>query len=191
MKKRFLCLSLLAALLMLAACGHQDRHPEWGDELTRFGDLLAAETPEGFTLEEYNDALSVNGIWYAAWSCGEAYTVPAAEGEEATAYEAQIYLILREFRSEDDAKTNVSSWIEREGQHYEAGELQSLTAQGQAFQVLPLLSAGPDNPYSHCAAAFAVRGDLAFSVEVLCVEGFDGDAQEILALFLNSIHYGE
>lgn len=195
MKKRWLCLMLLATLLILAACSHQDTHPEWPEAWSRAGDHFAIETPDGYYLYEYNPAFAANGIWYMTWAFGQPgdeHLVPDKDGKtESVYFDAQVYLITREYKNEEEANTNVSSWIEREGQNYEAGEPRPLTVQGQAFQVLPLLSSRPDNPYSHGAAAFSVRGNLAFSVEVLCVEGFDGDAQEILELFLNGIHYGE
>lgn len=189
MKKTWLLLVTLA--LLLTGCAQQSRHPEWDEEWTRFGDLMAVEAPEGFAPGEYNDVLSLNGIWYATWISGEARSVQTAEGEEATAYDAQLYLLIRECGSEDEANANLHDWFEREAQSYEAGDPYELSAAGQYFSCLPLLSASAENPYSHGAAAFAVRGNLAFSVEVLCVEGFDGDAQELLEQFLNGIHYGE
>lgn len=189
MKKIWLLLAVLA--LFLTGCGRQDTHPEWDENWTRFGDLMAAEAPEDFAPGEYNDALSLNGIWYATWVCGEPRTVQTAEDEKATAYDAQIYLLVRECGSEDEANANIQDWIERESQSYEAGGSYELSAAEQHFSCLPLLSASTDNPYSHGVAAFAVRGDLAISVELLCAEGFGDEAQTILEQFLNGIHYGE
>lgn len=189
MKKIWLLLAALA--LLLTGCGRQDRHPEWEEEWTRFGDLTAVEAPENFAPGEYNDALSLNGIWYATWICGEPRSVQTAGDEDATAYGAQIYLLVRECGSEDEAKASISDWIERESQSYETGDGYELSAAGQRFSCLPLLSASAENPYSHGAAAFAVRGELAVSAELLCAEGFDGEAQTILEQFLNGIHYGE
>ena len=101
MKKTWLLLVTLA--LLLTGCAQQSRHPEWDEEWTRFGDLMAVEAPEGFAPGEYNDVLSLNGIWYATWISGEARSVQTAEGEEATAYDAQLYLLIRECGSEDEA----------------------------------------------------------------------------------------
>lgn len=182
----------VALALLLTGCGQQaEKHPEWAEDWTRFGDLTAVEAPEDFYLGEYNDALSVNGIWYAAWNCGEERTVQPSEGEEAAAYDAQIYLLLKECGSEDEAKANIADWLGREAQSYETGDSRELSAAGQSFSCLPLLTAGADNPYSFGAAAFAARGDLAISVELLCAEGFEGDPQAILEQFLDGIHYGE
>lgn len=186
---------LIALALVLTGCAsREDRHPEWPEAWSRAGDHFAVETPEGYYLFEYNPAFAANGIWYMTWAFGQPgneHVVLDQDGKtESVFFDAQVYLITREYKDEAEAAANVSSWIQREGQNYEAGELRPLTVAGQAYQVLPLLSAGPDNPYSHGAAAFAVRGELAFSVEVLCGESFDGDAQTILELFLNGIHFG-
>ncbi len=192
--KKALCLGLLALFLLLSGCGKQqeDRHPEWDEDWTRFDDLMAIEAPENFRPGEMNDALAVNAIWYAVWNGGtDPHMITNAEGKEAAVYDAQIFLVLKGFGSEEEAKANLADWIEREAQSYETGEFRSISAAGQVFSVRPLLSAKAENPYARGAAAFAVRGRLAISAELLCAEGFEGDPDEILAQFLNGIHYGE
>ena len=191
MKKAWIGVILILALL-LAGCGEQDLHPDWPKEWTRFGNLLAVEMPEGFTLGEYNDALSPDGIWYAMFNCGdEPMTLSRGEDEELLYYDAQIFLVLKECDSEEQALANVRDWEKREAEHYELGESRELDAAGQRFTCYPLLSAGDDNPYSRGAAAFAVRGSLAFSVECMCTPDFAGDPQLIAEQFLSGFHYGE
>lgn len=183
---------LLALALLLTGCGQQkDLHPDWDEDWTRFENLLAAETPEGWLLYEYNPTLSMGGIWYAAWARGEERMLTNAEGEEAAVYDAQIFLLAVECAGEDEAKANIADWLDREAQSYQTGEGFERSVAGQSYTILPLNAAKADNPYAHGAAAFAARGDLALSVEVLCAEGFEGEAQTILEQFLGGIHYGE
>ena len=189
MKK--ICIFILALALLLAGCGYRDNHPEWDESWTRFEDPRAAETPAGWILYEYNPTLSMGGIWYATWARGEERMVTNAEGEEAAAYDAQIYLLIKDCGSEDEAKANLADWIDREARSYQAGEPFERSVGGQSYSMLPLNAASADNPYSHGAAAFAVRGKLAISVEALCVDGFESEAQSILEQFLSGIHYGE
>lgn len=190
MKKAWIL--LLAAALFLTGCGQRaDKHPEWDGAWTRFGDLLAAETPEDFSPGEYNDTLSLGGIWYATWHCGEERAVSNAEGEEAAAYDGQIYFLVKECESPAEAQANVKAWLEQEAQNYGTGESRDITAAGQRFSFGLLLSASGENPYSHGASAFGVRGPLAISAELVCKEGFAGDPEAILTAFLSGIHYGE
>lgn len=191
--KKAICVFLLLFALLLSGCGQKDLHPEWEDTgWTRFGDLLAAETPENFYLGEYNDALSVNGIWNAVWNCGqEPEMITNDRGEEAAVYDAQIYLVLKECSSEDEAQADMADWIGREAQSYETGESREIEAAGQRWSCRVLLSAGAENPYSRGASAFAVRGKTALCAELLCGEGFEGDPEAILEQFLIGFHYGE
>ena len=191
--KKGICVYLVVLALLLAGCGQQaDRHPEWDENWTRFGDLIAIEAPEDFEPGEYNDALSVNGIWYAVWNSGsDPKMITNVEGEEAAVYDAQIYLVLKECGSESEAKANVADWIDREAQSYETGDSREIEAAGQLFSCRSLLSACADNPYAFGASAFAVRGNLAISAELLCAEGFEGDPTAVLEQFLSGIHYGE
>ncbi len=193
MKRIWIGLLLLA--LLLAGCGEPeaDLHPEWPEAWLRFGNLMAMETPADFTLGEYNDVLSPEGIWYVMFNCGsEPKTLPGEkEGEETVYYDAQLFLVLKECGSEAEARANVRDWEAREGQNYTMGDRRELDAAEQSFAFYPLLSGREGNPYTHGAAAFAVRGELAISAELLCTEDFAGDPQAILEQFLNGIHYGE
>lgn len=183
---------ILALALLLAGCGQQaDKHPEWDENWTRFEELLAVETPVGWILAEYNPTLSMGGIWYATWANGAERMITNAEGEEAAVYDAQIFLVLKECGSEAEAKANVDDWIRREAQSYETGDSSEIEVAGQSFSCRRLLSSLSDNPYSFGASAFAARGELAVSAEILCAEGFDGDPQSILERFLSGVHYGE
>ena len=190
MKRKFFLIIL--CLLLLTACGQKKEaevHPEWDEGWTRFGDHLAVEAPEGFALGEYNDALSPNGIWYAVWNCGQERKIKNAAGEDASAYDAQIYLVLKEAKSQAEAQANVVDWLDREAQSYEVGDSHEITAAGQSFSCRQLLSAGADNPYSFGASAFGTRDDLAISAELLCGEGFAEDLEAVLESFLQGFHY--
>lgn len=190
MKKLWIILIVLALVLTGCARG-TDRHPEWDGAWTRFGDILAVESPEGFALDEFNDTLSVGGIWYGTWTRGDGRTVTGADGEEATAYDVQIYLVLKESKRQAEAEADVADWLAREGENYEAGAVDQRAVDGQSYRLLPLLSPLRDNPYARGMAAFAIRDSLAVSVEVLCGADFQGDEAAILEEFLNGIHFGQ
>lgn len=190
MKK--LIITLLLLPLLLCGCGQSpDRHPEWGEDWVRLGDIMAVEPPEGFDLGESNDTLSMSGIWYYTWTCGQGRDFVNAEGEDATAYDAQIYLLLKEGRDEQEARDSVDAWITLEGQSYGDGESVQHDTGSESYCVLPHLTYDESNPYSRGAAAFTAHKTLAVSVEVLCGNSFKGDPQSVLEQFLSNIHYGE
>ena len=186
-------IAFLAAALLLAGCAGSDggRNPNWDESWVPIGADLAAETPDGFTLNESNDVLSISGLYYVTWTCGQGRGFVNSEDEEATVYDAQIYVLLKECADGAEAERNVDEWIAREKQSYETGEAERVTVASQEFQMLPLLNGNEANPYPHGTAAFAVRGQNAISVELVCSERFTGDSRAVLERFLAGFHYAE
>lgn len=191
MKKRLFCW-ILAAALLLTGCGAQQELPsDWEESWTVVCPMLAVEPLEGFSLHESNDALYLNGIYYATWAAGEPRLHTNEEGEEAEVFDAQIYVIVQEYRSADSATDGIAQWIAREKQTFDAGEETQVTRAGQAYTILPLLRGSESSPYSHGAAAFAVRGSWAVCVELLGADNYEADVTQILETFLNGFHFGE
>ena len=179
---------MVALLLGCTKTPQTDPHPEWDAAWLRFGDVLAAETVDGFVLNETNDVMSIAGLWYGTWTAGEGEQIVNAQGRDATVYDAQIYLLLKEGRTESGSQADVEDWIAREKGAYETTETE-LTVNGKTYRVLHLKSSDPDNPYHHGEAAFLLIGANAITVEVLAKEQFEGDTEAILTAFLNRLHY--
>ena len=181
----------LIIILLMIGCAKEpaaDAHPEWDAYPIRFGDVLAAETIEGFALNETSDVMSIAGLWYATWTAGEGEQIENAQGKEATVYDAQIYLLLKEGQTEKGAQNDVLDWIKREQGAYETTET-TLTVNGNEYRVLHLVRGGADNPYHHGEAAFLLIGANVVTVEVLAKEGFSGDTEAILRQFLEHLHF--
>ncbi len=189
MKLRMFAL-MLALSLLLCGCGGQESLPEhWQEDWTVIAPYLAAEPVEGLTFGESADTMGMGGVYYAAWTAGEMRDYTNADGEDVVMFDAQLYVVTQEFRTEDEARTDLNQWIVREKQNFTCGEAYSLTCNGQEFTILPLLSGGEGNPYGAGCAAFALRGSNAICVEFVCTEEYTGDAQAILEAFLNGLHY--
>ena len=192
--RRVISLALLT-LLLLTGCAAQtgptNEELGWGEDWARVGALLGVEPVDEFTLSENIDAMGVYGLYYATWVAGEARDYTNADGDEAQLYDAQIYVLLQQNKNADEAQSAMEEWIGRERKTYEAGETLTETRAGQEFDIFPLLQAGGDNPYTHGAAAFAVRDDWTISVELLCQDSFEGDARACLTEFLSGFHYND
>ena len=192
--KRTISLALLAILLLTgcaAQTGPTNEELGWDDDWVRVGALLGVEPLDGFALSENIDAMGIYGLYYATWTEGEARNYTNADGEESRLFDAQIYVLLQQNKNADEARASLKDWISREREVYEAGEPLTETYAGQEFDLFPLLRSGEDNPYTHGAAAFAVRDGWAISVELLCQDSFEGDAQTCLTEFLSGFHYND
>ena len=191
MRNRVFIIILILAVF-IAGCARpqkEDLRPDWDAAWFRMGDQLAVEAVPGFELNESNDVLSISGLYYATWTSGTGRDITNPQGREAVVYDAQLYLLLKMGKSEDGSKADISDWIKRESESYEAGEEKTVTANGQDYILLPLLAAKSENPYDHGIAVFALRGANAVTAEFLCTEDYSGDAEEIILAFLDGIHY--
>lgn len=179
----------LTVALLLAGCAGETGDPSWEEGWTPMGDHFAIEPLEGFTLNESNDVLSISGLYYATWTSGEGRDFVNSEGKDATVYDGQIYVLLKECGSGEDAAREVEDWIAREQQSYETAAPEALTVGSQEYQLLPLANGKESNPYSFGIAAFAVRRNVAISVELVCSERFTGEPRVVMERFLAGFHY--
>lgn len=188
--KRYILL-VLPLFLLLTACAAEEPDFEalgWEEDWTAVGDLLAVEPPEGFTPEE-GGAENASGVWYAAWSAGE----PEESEPFGTYYGAEIFLLVQECGSEAEAGSVVEGWSGFERASFSRGETAAREYAGQTYETA-LLSPVPGadgSPYHDGAEAFAVRGKLAISVELLCRESFEADREAVLARFLSGLHFND
>lgn len=162
---------------------------DWSGGWITVGGVVGVDTPEGMTPRENNEALAANGMHYATWSIGEGEPYTNADGEEATLYDAQVYLLLGGYRSEEEARDAMVQWREMAETQYAVSEASQGVHNGQEFQSLTYTFDTDGNPYARGASAFGVYRNYAVSVELACREGFDGDAAGLLAQFLDNCHY--
>ena len=191
--KRMWMLLLVIALLLAGCAGAEapeDPHPDWPSDWFRVCPELGVETPEGFAFNESNDVMAMSGLYYATWAAGEGRDITNPQGREATVYDAQLYVLVKENETAAQSEADVADWLDREAGAYETGEVREPEAAGQSWRLLPLTAPKSDNPYHHGAAAFAVWGSRAVSVELLCAEDWQGDAEAVLETFLKGFHYG-
>lgn len=188
----FIC--LLAACGLLAGCAQPIPRQAadgaaWEEDWVSVGNVLGVDTPEGLTPRENNDALTASGMYYAAWSTGEAEPYTNEDGDAALLYDAQVHVLLAGYNEAGKAEDGAAEWLEMASSRYAIEETSSETYNGQAFTVITYTYESDTNPYARGASAFGVYRNYAISVELSCREEFGGGAREILADFLSNCHY--
>ena len=191
--KRCLLALLLAGCICLAGCtpvpAATTAGDKWDDDWITIGGIVGVDTPEGIDPRENNDALSVQGMYYATWSIGESEPYTNEDGDEAQLYDAQIYFLLAGYDAAEKAEASAAEWQSMANERYTVGQTLARTCGGQDFTVLTYRFASDTNPYAAGASAFGVYRNYAISVELSCREGFTGDPLEILTDFLDHCHY--
>lgn len=190
MRIRIYSLFLIAALILSGCASREPQRPaDWEESWTMVSPLLAIGPLPDFSLNEANDTLSVSGIYYATWVTGDGRSHTNEDGESATVYDAQIYVLVQEFRTAERAEAEAAQWAERAKQSYETAPEADLEQAGQPYTLLPLVSGSASNPYGHGIAAYAIRGEYAVWVELLCAPDYKTDPRQVMEQFLAGFHY--
>lgn len=187
--KRIIAAVLLGfSVLALCACG-QTAEPAAETDIRSVSadNLMTASVPEGFVLSESNDALSFSGIYYYTFTSGEGRSITNGEGEDATVYDCQIYLLAARCGGLDYALSSVEQWKELESESYAAEESTLTAKDGSVYDCLLLTPLKDDSPFTAGAAVFIAREDLAVSAEIYCCDGFEGNITGILQQLADSI----
>lgn len=195
MKKAAIALLSGILCLCLAGCGvvlppeKAEDGADWDESWVTVGGLVGVDTPSGMDARENNEALAANGMYYATWSMGEAVPYTNADGDEAQLYDAQVYLLLSGCKSDELAEDTLAQWKDMAERQYTVEGTAEETHNGQDFTVITYTFDAETNPYARGASAYGVYRNFAVSVEFTCRQGFDGDAAQYLALFLDNCHY--
>ena len=179
----------LAGVLCLSLAGCGQNIPvaaadgaEWDDGWVTVGGIVGVDTPAGLDSRDNSDTLSINGMYYATWSCGEAEPY-------VDLYDAQVYMLLAGSKSAEEAEADAAEWLEMATGQYNIETTATETYNGQTFTVITYTFSSETNPYARGASAFGVYRNYAVSAEISCQETFDGDAKAILTDFLENCHY--
>lgn len=141
------------------------------------------------TLSDYKDALSADGLYYASWTAGDSEPYENSDGDTVDLYDAQLYLLLGEFKNADAAQTNMDSWLDAGQNNYNVTDETAVTCNGQPYTMITYSFSNEENPYSRGVSAFGVYQNLAVCVELTCREDYQENLQDMLIDFLNSCTY--
>lgn len=151
--------------------------------------LAVNNTNESLILYDYKEALAGDGLYYASWRIGEPETYENSDGDMVDLYDAQLYLLLGEFISNEKAQDNKNIWLETGKSNYDIIDEKDVVCNGQDYLIMSYTFKNKDNPYSRGVSAFAVHENYAVCTELACQENFEGDVETILTEFLENCTY--
>lgn len=151
--------------------------------------LTVHNTDARLTLISNMDALSADGLYYASWAAGNSEPYENSDGDTVDLYDAQLYLLLGEFKSSDTAQQNMDNWFTAGQTNYNITAEENVTCNGQSYTVVTYNFDNEENPYERGVSAFGVHQNLAVCVELTCRENYQEDLYEMLIDFLDGCTY--
>lgn len=193
---RLKCMLLLSMALILTLCScsspTEKRLAPGTSEYTAIGRRLEIRNMDSrLAMVDNMDALSADGLYYAAWTIGEAESFENSSGKTLDLYDAQLYLLLGEFDGSEKAEENRDSWLDAGKTNYQVTGEEEITCNGQTYTMLTYNCVNEDNPYARGVSAFGAFYDNAVCVELTCREEFSEDLRGILTEFLECCSYKE
>lgn len=153
------------------------------------GSLTVHNTDDRLTLLSNMDTLSADGLYYASWTAGSSEPYENSDGDTVDLYDAQLYLLLGEFKNPDAAQQNMDTWLSAAQTNYDVTEGETINCNGQTYTMLTYNFQNEENPYSRGVSAFGVYNNFAVCVELTCREGYQEDLQQMLTDFLDNCTY--
>lgn len=143
-----------------------------------------------YDIQEIRDAISFDEIHYALWTIGESETISISEKEEMTINEAQLYLLVTEDLSEEEAKETINDWTISALEKYPDAVQGTFTQNDITYQSFSY-TCSEDSPYERGISAYASCGDTAICAEFIARDSFQEDLASKLEEFLVNCTYHE
>ena len=190
--KQIIC--ILCLLTLLTGCSapssdSADTVTADSEYVTVGSSLTVHNTDTRLTLLSNMDALSADGLYYASWTAGSSEPYENSDGDTVDLYDAQLYLLLGEFKSSESAQSNMDNWLTAGRTNYDVTDERSITCNGQSYTMVIYNFQNKENPYKHGVSVFGVNQNLAVCVELTCRENYEEDLEKMLTEFLNNCTY--
>ncbi len=192
--KQYIALLFSSSSILLTACSASTPEKDlggvaWSDSWIRVGTIMGVETPESFTLLDNKEALAADGLFYASWTDGDSRPYVNSDDETVNLYDAQLYLLVSECDSSEQAQINCDNWQSAARENYLVYNQETKAMAGQSYTLL-FYHCNPDSsPYDHGVSAFAVIGENAVCAELTCLDTYSEDLNDLLKTFLEGCHY--
>lgn len=183
----------LAGYIYVSLPMEEERESTWETsgylELGRY--LTVQKTDDRLSLLDSKDVLAANGLYYATWAIGDPEEHVNGEGETVDLYDLQLYLLLGEHKSGEEAVKDATKWLDAAKANYEILEEEEIICNGSSYSLITYNCTGEDNPYDRGISVFGVCDSISVCIEMTCREGFEEDLRAILLPFLDSCTYGD
>ena len=196
--KRITCARILSITLALTLTGcsglpsvsDKDADAVVNSEYVTVGSHLTVHnTDDRLTLLNNMDTLSADGLYYASWTAGDAEPYENADGDTIDLYDAQLYLLLGEYKNAETAEGSMAGWLDAGRSNYDVTAEETITYSGQTYTMITYNFINKENPYARGVSAFGVYENCAVCVELTCREEYTEDLHEMLTAFLDRCSY--
>ena len=126
---------------------------------------------------------------YTTWTLGDSEPYENSEGETVDLYDAQLYLLLSESKNNDDARTDMSKWLDAAKNNYDVLAEEDIICNGLSYHIISYHCNGETNPYDRGISAFGSWENAALCAELTCLKEFDNDLKDILIHFLDNCSF--
>lgn len=170
----------------------QNREDTWSNSgFLKVGhNLVIKNSYNGLSLLDNKDALSANGLYYAAWTMGGSEPYKNSEGQTVDLYDAQLYLVLSEHKNSVEADNDMVKWLDAGKKNYEVLTEEEIICNEQLYSLITYNCVNEENPYDRGISAFGVYNNDTVCIELTCCGNFEGDLRTILLSFLDNCTYG-
>lgn len=185
----FICMAMMLTGCSLTSSFLEKEPVENTSHLEVGRHLEVNNTNESLILYDYKEALAGDGLYYATWRIGDAIPYENSDGDTVDLYDAQLYLLLGEFTSNEKALENRDAWLERGKSNYNISEEKEIVCNEQTYRLITYTFKNESNPYARGVSAFSVYGNSAVCIELTCQKDFTEDLEAILTEFLENCTY--
>ena len=151
--------------------------------------LEVRNNDDRLTLLDNKDALAADGLYYAAWTAGNCEPYENKDGDTVDLYDAQLYLLLGEAKSTEDAQHDMDTWLAAAKENYEVQKEDTVFCGGNSYTLLTYQCKSADTPYDKGVSAFYTDQNIAVCIELTCRADYTEDLYVMLTDFLNNYSY--
>ena len=184
---------ILTIALTLSGCagvaklpGQMSDGTAWDHEWVGLGGRIGVEEPgNGFRLLSTNGTQKNADLYYATWIAGQEHDL----GDNAYAYDCQLYLMTEDCIISTDAEETLSLWREQIGGGFTVTAEHTVTAAGVEFTLICYDCPEESSHFASGVTALGIQGATAIVADLGLVDGYDLDPVEFLTAFLSGFHY--